>query len=92
MPALESAVKALKSLTKSDITEVKSFANPPKAVQTVMQAVCVLMGEKEDWDSSKKLLGKSDFLQLLQDYDKDNIPEKYLKNLRKNYINLIFYL
>lgn len=88
LPALESAVKALQSLTKADITEVKSFANPPKAVQTVMQAVCVMMGEKEDWDSSKKLLGKSDFLQSLQDYDKDNIPEKFLKNLRKNYIHL----
>jgi len=32
LPALESAVKALKSLTKADITEVKSFTNPPNAV------------------------------------------------------------
>jgi dynein heavy chain, axonemal len=32
LPALESAVKALKGLTKADITEVKSFTNPPNAV------------------------------------------------------------
>ena len=34
LPALESAVKALKGLTKADITEVKSFTNPPNAVST----------------------------------------------------------
>ena len=45
MPAMESALKALESLTKNDITEVKSFTNPPKAVQIVMEAVCTLLGE-----------------------------------------------
>jgi dynein heavy chain len=88
LPALESAVKALKSLTKADITEVKSFSNPPNAVRIVMEAICVLMGEKESWDMSKKLLGKSDFMESLTLYDKDNIPEARLKKLRKNYINL----
>lgn len=88
LPAMESAVKALKSLTKADITEVKSFANPPKAVQVVMDAVCVMLGEKEGWDSAKKLLGKSDFMDLLTNFDKDNIPEARLKKLRKTYINL----
>jgi dynein heavy chain len=88
LPALESAVKALNSLTKADITEVKSFTNPPNAVRIVMEAVCVMMGEKESWDVAKKLLGKSDFLDSLQNYDKDNIAESRLKKLRKNYINL----
>ena len=88
LPALESAVKALKSLTKSDITEVKSFTNPPNAVRIVMEAVCVMLGEKEGWDVAKKLLGKSDFMDQLQNYDKDNIAEAKLKKLRKNYIPL----
>merc|ERR1711916_105805 len=82
MPALESAVKALQSLTKADITEVKSFKNPPPAVKTVLECVCILLGEKPAWDVSTKLLSKSDFLQSLQDYDKDNIEEKKLKKLR----------
>lgn len=87
LPALESAKKALSSLTKADITEVKSFTNPPTAVRIVMEAVCVLLGEKEAWDNAKKVLGRSDFLELLQNYDKDNIPESRLKKLRKQYIN-----
>ena len=86
LPALESAVKALGSLTKADITEVKSFTNPPQAVRVVLEAVCVLLGEKESWENAKKLLGRSDFMDLLTTYDKDNIPESRLKKLRKQYI------
>merc|ERR1711968_135831 len=81
MPALESAVSALNSLSKNDITEVKSFANPPKAVQIVLEAVCVLLGEDTDWKNAKTVMGKSDFLESLQKYDKDNIPESRLKIL-----------
>ena len=88
LPALQSAVNALKSLTKADITEVKSFTNPPNAVRVVMEGVCVLLGEKESWDVAKKLLGRTDFMELLTGYDKDNIPEARLKKLRKNYMNV----
>ena len=47
-----------------------------------------MMGEKENWESSKKLLGQSNFMELLTGYDKDNIAESKLKKLRKQYINL----
>jgi hypothetical protein len=47
LPALESAVKALKGLTKADITEVKSFTSPPNAIRIVMESICVMLGEKE---------------------------------------------
>jgi dynein heavy chain len=82
LPALEKALKALDSLTKGDITEVKSFAKPPEAVQIVMEAVCLLFDMKTDWDSAKKLLTDSTFLDKLKSYDKDNIKESTLKKLR----------
>jgi dynein heavy chain len=88
LPALESAVKALNSLTKADITEVKGFANPPKAVQIVLVAVCSLGGEKVDWDNAKKVMSRSDFMDSLVNFDKDNIAETKLKKLRKQYINV----
>lgn len=37
MPAYYDSVKALKSLNKQDITEVKSFSKPPELVMTVME-------------------------------------------------------
>jgi len=83
LPALENAVKALDSLTKGDITEVKSFAKPPEAVQTVMEAVCVMFNEKQDWDAAKRVLNKSDFIESMKNYDKDNIPQPTLVKLRK---------
>jgi len=73
----------------ADITIVKSMKNPPAGVKLVMSAVCVMRdvkpekindpsgkGEKilDYWGPSKKLLGDMNFLQNLQQYDKDNIP------------------
>eukprot|EP00698_Gefionella_okellyi_P007648 TRINITY_DN186_c0_g2_i1.p1 TRINITY_DN186_c0_g2~~TRINITY_DN186_c0_g2_i1.p1 ORF type:complete len:2597 (+),score=793.21 TRINITY_DN186_c0_g2_i1:164-7954(+) len=82
MPAYYSAVKALKSLNKGDITEVKSFTKPPELVMTVMEAVCLLKGVKPTWEESKKLLGDAKFLESLETYDKDNIPAKMLQKVR----------
>ena len=38
---------------------------------------------RTDWASAKTLLGDSNFLKRLYDYDKDNIPERMLKQLKK---------
>ncbi|RHY32534.1 hypothetical protein DYB32_002465 [Aphanomyces invadans] len=83
MPALLNAQNALHSLSKSDITEVKSFAKPPEAVETVMSCVCLLLGEKQTWDAAKKVLNDSAFIERLMNYDKDNIPAPLLKKLSK---------
>ena len=39
MPLLDAALAALNTLTKSDITEVKSMKNPPAVVKLVMETV-----------------------------------------------------
>ncbi|KAK3599709.1 hypothetical protein CHS0354_037182 [Potamilus streckersoni] len=83
LPALEAAVKALDSLDKNDIAEIRVFTKPPELVQTVMEAVCILMNQKTDWAAAKIMLGDNNFLKKLIEYDKDNISEKTLKNLKK---------
>ena len=75
---------ALNSLSKGDITEIKSFAKPPETVQMTLEAVCILLGEKPDWDTAKKLMSDdASFLQSLFDFDKDAIPDARLKTLKK---------
>lgn len=83
MPALNAAIVALDSLDKKDITEVKGFVKPPQAVQVVMEAVCIMLGEKPDWETSKRVLSRSTFMLELKDYDKDNIAPAVLKKIRK---------
>lgn len=69
-------------MDKNDISEVRAFNNPPEMVQTVMESVCILMGSKPDWSTSKALLGDGNFLRNLQNYDKDNIAEQKIKKLK----------
>jgi dynein heavy chain len=101
IPALESAIKALNTLTKKDIDEVRNLQKPPMGVRLVCEAVCVMLEIKaaripdpEDpsrrimdyWGPSQKMLNDPDFINRLKDYDKDNIPPRVMKELRKTYI------
>lgn len=46
MPAMEAATKALESLNKTDINEIRVFQKPPELVKYVMESVCLLLGAK----------------------------------------------
>ena len=83
LPALDKAIKALNALEKKDITEMRSYATPPEAVQKVMEAVCILLGVKPDWDAAKKVMQDSQFMNKLVEYDKDNIKPKIIKAITK---------
>ncbi|XP_034941913.1 dynein heavy chain 6, axonemal [Chelonus insularis] len=86
MPALEEAQKALQSLNKNDINEIRVFNKPPPLVRYVMEAVCLLLGEKTDWATAKLVLSDLHFLDRLINYPKDKINDKLLKKLQ-SYIN-----
>lgn len=98
IPALENAVKALQTLTKGDITEIKAMKKPPDGVKLVMEAVCIMMnvppvktkdpagGTKKIDDywvpAQKTLLSDTRFLQNLLEYDKDNIAVEAMEKVR----------
>ena len=85
LPALQAANNALKTLNKGDVTEVKNMAKPPPGVVMVMEAVLILLKEKTTWDNAKKVMSNTNFLKMLQDFDKDNIPENIVKKLKTKY-------
>ncbi|KAA0175572.1 hypothetical protein FNF27_02982 [Cafeteria roenbergensis] len=83
MPRLDAAIDALDSLSKSDISEIASFAAPPPGVRTVMEAVCLLLGEPTSWESARRLLGQPGFIKTLRNYPRDDIPPVTLRKLSR---------
>lgn len=69
---------AVAAMPKKDITEIKSFANPPVAVIDVVTGIVILLGHKGDlrWSNVKAICGKADFTKSIQDCDVRSIsPE-----------------
>ncbi|XP_047370603.1 dynein axonemal heavy chain 7-like isoform X1 [Vespa velutina] len=98
MPFLRNAQAALDTLTSKDIAVVKVMKRPPYAVKLIVESVCVLREIKPDrvqtkdgiiddyWKASLRMLSDAKFLDSLLNFDKDNIPEKVIENIRKNYL------
>ena len=45
----------LKHMNRSDINELRSFANPPDVIQQVLIATSLVLGEKGDWHGAKNV-------------------------------------
>lgn len=93
-PALVAATEALDTLNKINLTELKTFPNPPDAVINVTAAVMVLLAPRgrvpkdRSWKACKVFMGKvDDFLQALINYDKEHIHENCLKAAKEQYLN-----
>lgn len=83
MPALEAARLALDDLEKSDITEIRSFATPPEAVQTVCECIAIIKNVKEPgWKGAKGMMSEGGFLKSLQEMNCDIITPKQLTQVR----------
>nr|XP_055065627.1 dynein axonemal heavy chain 11 isoform X2 [Misgurnus anguillicaudatus] len=92
-PALEAATAALQTLNKINLTELKTFPNPPQAVINVTAAVMVLLAPRgripkdRGWKAARVFMGKvDDFLQSLLSYDKEHIPESCLTVVKHEYL------
>jgi dynein heavy chain len=83
LPALQKATDALAKLTKSSVTEVRSYIKPPKPVEKVMCAVMVILEKEPSWPSAKKELNDPNFLNRLQNFEKDKISNSTLKQIGK---------
>ncbi|KAI8825885.1 dynein heavy chain and region D6 of dynein motor-domain-containing protein [Fimicolochytrium jonesii] len=83
LPALEEARIALQNLSSSEITEIRSFAKPPKEVQKVCECICVIKGIKDiSWKSAKAMMSATDFKSSLQALDVDGITSTQTKAVK----------
>ncbi|KAJ8290699.1 hypothetical protein GJAV_G00016460 [Gymnothorax javanicus] len=93
-PALEAATAALDTLNKVNLTELKTFPNPPLAVSNVTAAVMVLLApngrvpKDRSWRAARVFMGKvDDFLQALVNYNKEHIHDTCLNVLKEQYLS-----
>ncbi|XP_077015711.1 dynein axonemal heavy chain 10 isoform X3 [Tamandua tetradactyla] len=83
MPILEAAKLELQKLDKSDVTEIRSFAKPPKQVQIVCECILIMKGYKElNWKTAKGMMSDPNFLRSLMEMDFDSISQSQVKNIR----------
>ena len=98
LPALDAAMKALKSLSKADIVEVKAMKTPPGGVIITSEALCHMfevpcqwdknpsgMGPKiaNFWEPAKKILfGDTNLIKKMIDFDKDNIKPEVIVKVK----------
>ncbi|XP_043549538.1 dynein axonemal heavy chain 11 isoform X1 [Chiloscyllium plagiosum] len=92
-PALCAANAALNILNRSNLTELRTFSNPPAIVTNVTAAVQVLLApngkipKDRSWKTAKMLLNKvDDFLQAIVNFDKEHIPEATIKVIKEEYL------
>ncbi|CAK4656794.1 hypothetical protein LEN26_006663 [Aphanomyces euteiches] len=91
LPAVEAAAQALQDLSKSDLTEIKSFASPPALVMSVCMCVLILRPTGQDldmdWKGAKVMLGNPNLLTLLKEYEKDKITPKMVSKIKTFFKN-----
>ncbi|XP_040439457.1 dynein heavy chain 10, axonemal [Falco naumanni] len=89
MPILEAAKLELQKLDKSDVTEIRSFAKPPKQVQAVLECVLIIRGYKElNWKTAKGMMSEANFLRSMMEIDFDGITQSQVKSVRALLKNL----
>lgn len=76
LPALKEAAQALNNIKKDEINEVKSYLKPHPSIIMVLEAVCILLEEKADWDGAKKVMNDIGFFDRLKEFNKETLGEK----------------
>ncbi|CAJ0832787.1 14198_t:CDS:2 [Entrophospora sp. SA101] len=62
-PAVEEAKRSVQGIRKTQLTEVRSMANPPEAVKLAMTSVCTLLGFQIDgWKAVQGAIRREDFI------------------------------
>lgn len=65
---------AVKSIKKQHLVEVRSMANPPLAVKTALESICLLLGENaNDWKAIRGVIVKESFIPTIVNFNTDDI-------------------
>ena len=55
LPSLEAAMQAVSGIEKGELMELRSMKTPQELAVQVLEAVCILLGFKADWNAAKNV-------------------------------------
>lgn len=73
LPLLDQAAAALDKITQDDMTQLKSYVNPPPAAAIVMEGVCYVFNEDQKVPFQPKEPGSMEKIQDFWAYAKKNL-------------------
>ncbi|XP_042563212.1 dynein axonemal heavy chain 11-like [Clupea harengus] len=86
--------RSMNTLNRLNLTELRTFPNPPAIVTNVSAAVLVLLSppgripKDRSWKAAKVVMSKvDDFLQALVNFDKEHVPEATVRVVRDDYLS-----
>lgn len=82
---MEQATNAIKTIKPGDLKEMAALNAPAEGLKVLGCALCALFQREESWPSAQKFMGTSGFLEILINYDKDNVPMKVIRHVQQNY-------
>jgi dynein heavy chain 1 len=87
-PAVIEAQQAVKGIKKQHLAEVRSMANPPPAVKTALDSICLLLGENAtDWKSIRGIVVKDNFITTIVNFTTEDISDEIRQKMRTKYLN-----
>ena len=88
-PAVIDAQAAVKGIKKTQLSEVRTMANPPEAVKMAMESVCTVIGFRIDsWKAVQQILRRDDFIQSIVNFDTTRQMTKGIRDLLlREYLN-----
>ena len=83
-PELQAAQEGLNAIKDEYLYEVRSYPTPPKMVATILEAVLLVLGEKQtSWDRIKLYIRKDDFIPTVREFDPAKVPDTTRRALQK---------
>ncbi|XP_050037127.2 dynein heavy chain, cytoplasmic isoform X2 [Dermacentor andersoni] len=87
-PAVIEAQQAVQGIKRQHLVEVRSMANPPPAVKTTLEAICLLLGEPaHDWRAIRSVLLGDSFVNTIVNFSTDDITDDIRNKMKTKYLN-----
>ncbi|CCF59102.1 hypothetical protein KAFR_0G00690 [Kazachstania africana CBS 2517] len=88
-PTIIEAQRGVKNIKKQQLTEIRSMNNPPIAVKTIMEAVCLILGyEFVTWRDIQLFIRRDDFIFEIVHYNTESMMTNLIKDRIENeYLN-----